>query len=352
MIMKLESWIWGLLLAMAWTMALADPSRHEQAFAAYQRADYAEAYRIWEGLANDGDAGAQYALGVMLYQGEGREPDRDAGMQWFEKAAHSGLPIAMFNLGAAHWEAQRYDMAVAWWQKAADQGDAISQYNLGLAYRLGRGVAKDLKMALHWVRESAQQDYAGAVKLLPTLEEEYLQLEMAAMSAGSGGAGEREAPPSQQQAAATTDMAEGMQVGFIGQDQTAVFATHADDAPVIATLGKGAPVKVVSLAHGWAQIQQAGGFSLWVAEKFVTEQGGEARINASSVRARPMPSTAPASVPVGMFERGDRVRVLARQGVWRQVRAPEHLSGWVPAERVDILDVITESWWERWDGGR
>ncbi len=359
MTMKRLSWLSGLLLASAWTLTLADPTPHEQAFAAYQRADYAEAYRIWEGLAREGDSGAQYALGVMFYQGEGRAPDRNAGIEWFEKAAHSGLPIAMFNLGAAHWEAQRYDLAVQWWQKAADLSDAISQYNLGLAYRLGRGVAKDLKLALHWVQASAQNGYEGAVTLLPTLEEEYQRMELAAAASAPPAlapAAEEPQPSDQQQVAGAADAAsaldEGMQVGFIAEERTAVFATHASDAPVIATLESGTPVKVVSVSEGWAQVQQAGGFILWVAEKFVTEQDGEARINAHSVRARPLPSTDPSSVPVGMFEQGDRVVVLVHQGVWKQVRAPEHLAGWVSAERVEILDVVSDSWREKWNAGR
>ena len=43
----------------------------EDAVAAYQRGDYATALRLWHPLAEQGDAEAQFHLGVMYESGQG-----------------------------------------------------------------------------------------------------------------------------------------------------------------------------------------------------------------------------------------------------------------------------------------
>ena len=42
---------------------------------AYNRRDYVAAYKTWQPLAEQGDAGAQYQLGVMYAGGEGVPQD-------------------------------------------------------------------------------------------------------------------------------------------------------------------------------------------------------------------------------------------------------------------------------------
>ena len=86
-------------------------SQFGQGVAAYDRADYATAYRMWRPLADQGHASAQYNLGVSYDNGQG--------------------------------VAQDYAAAVSWYRKAADQGNASAQSNLGLMYAKGQGVAQD-----------------------------------------------------------------------------------------------------------------------------------------------------------------------------------------------------------------
>ncbi len=86
-------------------------SQLDQGVAAYGRADYATAYRMWRLLADQGNADAQYFLGYMYSDGQ----------------------------GVAHDDAA----AVSWWRKAAEQGVAEAAYNLGVRYEDGRGVPQD-----------------------------------------------------------------------------------------------------------------------------------------------------------------------------------------------------------------
>ena len=64
--------------------------------------------------------------------------------------------------GVDAWEAARFDVAIAEWRPLAEKGDPDAQFNLGQAYRLGRGVPSDLKIAQSWYEKAAQQGHEQA----------------------------------------------------------------------------------------------------------------------------------------------------------------------------------------------
>ncbi|MDB5698443.1 MAG: hypothetical protein JWN69_1247, partial [Alphaproteobacteria bacterium] len=64
--------------------------------------------------------------------------------------------------GVDAWQAGRYDVAINAWRPLAEKGDADAQFNLGQAYRLGRGVPSDLKIAQSWYEKAAQQGHEQA----------------------------------------------------------------------------------------------------------------------------------------------------------------------------------------------
>jgi TPR repeat protein len=90
----------------------------DAAFAAYDRKDYATAVTLFRSLAAQGNAIAQYNLGVMYANG----------------------------LGVA----QDYKEAVRLYRLAAAQGNASAQSNLGVMYDNGQGVAQDYVRAHMW----------------------------------------------------------------------------------------------------------------------------------------------------------------------------------------------------------
>ena len=65
---------------------------------AYRRGDYAAAYRILRPLADQGDAGAQYQLGVMYAEGEGVPQDDSEALRWYCIAAEQDNPVALWEL--------------------------------------------------------------------------------------------------------------------------------------------------------------------------------------------------------------------------------------------------------------
>ena len=66
---------------------------------AYERGDYATAFRLWRPLAEHGDVEAQYNLGVMYETGRGvpRDYVYVSAYRWFDLAAAQGNREAAYN---------------------------------------------------------------------------------------------------------------------------------------------------------------------------------------------------------------------------------------------------------------
>ena len=116
----------------------------DKGFAAAQAGDYATALQEWTPLAEQGDAHAQYNLGVMYSDGQGVIQDYKEAVKWYKLAAEQGFANAQYNLAKMYENGkgapQDYAEAVKWWRLAAEQGFADAQYNLGNMYRQGQGV--------------------------------------------------------------------------------------------------------------------------------------------------------------------------------------------------------------------
>jgi uncharacterized protein len=88
------------------------------------------------------------------------------------KLLTSGLTIALAMIGtSAHadvktgvdaWSRGDYPAAIKEWRPLAINGDADAQFNLGQAYKLGRGVPVDFKLAEGWYRKAADQGHFQA----------------------------------------------------------------------------------------------------------------------------------------------------------------------------------------------
>lgn len=139
---------------------------YQDGWRAYQRGDYAAAYREWLPLAEHGDAASQASLGGMYVNGHGVTKDDAEAVKWLRLAAEQGNAIAQNNLGFMYGNGRgvpRDDaQAVEWYRRSADQGNAFGQAVLGRMYMEGRGVPKDPVLAYTW--------YTLAIKQQPVLE--------------------------------------------------------------------------------------------------------------------------------------------------------------------------------------
>ena len=148
----------------------------EDAVFAYQRGDYAKAYRLFKPLAELGVPRAQFNLGVMYETGRSVPQDYSEAAMWYRKAAEQGIPAAQHNLGAMFSKGQGvpqdYSEAAKWYLKAAERGVPQSQFNLGLLYADGLGVTQDYVLAHMWINlatsrypTSEKEKQEGAAKI-------------------------------------------------------------------------------------------------------------------------------------------------------------------------------------------
>ena len=138
---------------------------------AYIKGDYKTALKEWQPLADQGDADAQFNLGVMYANGKGVLKDDKQAVKWYQKAADQGYAPAQYNLGLMYANGEGDGVlkddkqAVKWYQKAADQGYASAQYNLGVRYAKGRGVLKDMTKAKYWIKKAYEGNDTAASNL-------------------------------------------------------------------------------------------------------------------------------------------------------------------------------------------
>jgi TPR repeat protein len=126
----------------------------DKGLAAAQAGDNATALQEWRPLAEQGNATAQYNLGVMYDNGYGVIQDYAEAADWWRKAAEQGEASAQYNLGIMYDNGrgvtQDYAEAANWYRKAAEQGYASAQNNLGVMYANGYGVIQDAVVAHMW----------------------------------------------------------------------------------------------------------------------------------------------------------------------------------------------------------
>ena len=130
---------------------------------------YAAALTEVRRLAEQGDAEAQFNLGVMYAQGQGTPQSYPDALKWYRKAAEQGNANAQFNLGVMYDQGQgtpqSYPDALKWYRKAAEQGHVDAQYNLGVMYWFGQGTLQNHIMAHMWFNLSASQGDKKAAEL-------------------------------------------------------------------------------------------------------------------------------------------------------------------------------------------
>ena len=138
--------------------------KYEDAKDAYDKGDFATAYRIFRPLAEQGRADAQFFLGMMYENGQGVPETVPEAAKWYRKAAEQGIAAAQLTLGNMYYKGtfnngqgipQDYSQAFKWYRRAAEQGLPGSQYNLGIMYAKGHGVPQDYVLAHMWFNLAA-----------------------------------------------------------------------------------------------------------------------------------------------------------------------------------------------------
>jgi hypothetical protein len=139
-------------------------------------------------LAEKGNVGLQYQIGVAYTFGQTLEKDEASGFLWLKRAAATTLTPEwsywinqgrfMVGYGLQNGRGTQADPAdgARWYRLAADAGHLIAQNNLGVAYRDGKGVERDKIEAYRWFSVAAEKKYqlseTNLRRLEPTLTPE------------------------------------------------------------------------------------------------------------------------------------------------------------------------------------
>lgn len=138
----------------------------EAGMRAYGDGDFAQAARLWTPLARAGDPRAQYMLGYMAENGQGRPWSNHDAAAWYRLAANQGYPQAQVGLGELYLRGMGVPrdpgVGAQLFRQAAEEGYGQGQFQYALALFRGTGVAQDFASALHWFRQAAANGVAEA----------------------------------------------------------------------------------------------------------------------------------------------------------------------------------------------
>ncbi len=149
----------SLLAALVVSLSLAAPGLagpFEDGKAAYERGDYVTALRLMRPLAEQGQANAQFSIGVMYAIGKGVRQDYVEAVKWFRKASEQGDAIAQNSLGSMYMNgygvSQDYVVAHKWFNLAAARGNEPAEKNRGTVSIIltPSQIAKAQRLARKW----------------------------------------------------------------------------------------------------------------------------------------------------------------------------------------------------------
>ena len=164
----------GLALCLFTQTAVAGPL--DDGKAANDNEDFATALKLWQLLAELGDADAQYYLGTKYDSGQGVPQDYGEAVKWYRLTADQGYVDAQVRLGDLYKSGrglpQDFSAAAKWYRLAADQGNPYAQYLLGFMYKGGYGVRQDYVQAYRWVNLADAGGYPAAKGLQDVLSKQ------------------------------------------------------------------------------------------------------------------------------------------------------------------------------------
>ncbi len=152
-------------LMMIFAVAIAFPmaayaADYQKGFAAFKRGDYAVAIKEWKPFAEQGNASAQYNLGLMYQNGWGVRQDYGEALKWFRRAAEQGNSQGQDGLGSLYRNGRGvqkdYKESVRWYQLAAQQGNDVALKNLGDMYFNGFCVPQDYATAARHYKPASE----------------------------------------------------------------------------------------------------------------------------------------------------------------------------------------------------
>lgn len=142
----------------------------DDALETYRAGDFEQAWQALLPLGQEGDAEAQYHLGLMRENGTGVAANDSVALMWYRAAAAGGHAEAQYRLGRFYEFGRGTPLylveALKWYQAAADQDLPAAQARLGLMLFEGLGIAPDEMRGLALIEQAAEAGDPDAAKFL------------------------------------------------------------------------------------------------------------------------------------------------------------------------------------------
>ncbi len=141
-------------------------SPFDQGARLYKAKDYAGAARVFQALAEQGDARAQLQIGYQYAHAEGVARNYTEAVRWYRASANQGNLTAQVNLGKLYEDAigvpEDWPLAVQWYRRAAEGGSAEGQFAMGRAHQFGIAVPQNRQEAIRWFDRAGDQGHDQA----------------------------------------------------------------------------------------------------------------------------------------------------------------------------------------------
>lgn len=133
-----------------------------------QQADKAVTW--FKKAAKQGEVGATYYYGYLMFNGQGMVQDKRGGIKLLQSAADKDFTMAYYQLGRIYYEGdgtdQDYKKAVDYLRKAAERNNYNAKWLLGLCYLNGNGVKQDYYFATQLIADAAPSHQKELKQLL------------------------------------------------------------------------------------------------------------------------------------------------------------------------------------------
>ncbi|MCL2281819.1 MAG: sel1 repeat family protein [Fibromonadales bacterium] len=123
----------------------------------FNQKDYQEAMRYYKLAFEKGNCNAAGNIGVLYHDGLGVEQNNKLALHWNEQAIALGNKSVgiLRRVGVESDELNLYDKAFNYYTAASELGDDTANNNLGMMYYNGKGVNRDLQLAIKYFRAAA-----------------------------------------------------------------------------------------------------------------------------------------------------------------------------------------------------
>ena len=127
----------------------------------------AESYKWYLRSASQGVAEAQYRLGLLYDFGQGVPKNEAEAAKWYKLAAMRDHPEALYQFARMHYSglgglSPDLNKAFDFFRRAAKQGNTNSQNMLGEMYYSGAGVQQSYFHSYIWLSIAAHSDESGS----------------------------------------------------------------------------------------------------------------------------------------------------------------------------------------------